>query len=245
MTARFLFWLLAAIALLAVSATLANSLRFGVPMPSEHSQALAGRVWDATALLYGQDDGGDMVMHCSATGYARDGSATRLLTAAHCVGTADERLYLTRDSVGVKTFYPARLVAVGDKSRGDDFAVLSVNATWDVIPLGSGTGNLPGDPVIVVASPLGYGKQVFTGTLGTPSIDRPMASGRLDWSGMLTVSLPVAPGSSGAAVVSAEGNIIGILIGSLNDTGGSEEFGVAVPIRRFLTWRKTHPKATR
>ncbi len=148
----------------------------------------------AVALLEGQNMSGGFEMACTATPFERKGKIVRFISAAHCVAEDDAdhgrvvlrkglTWYLTLDEGGTKkVLYRAKLVAVGYQSRQDDFVVseAEIEETVPLIPFAKKPARVL-EPVVNVASPHGFGKQVFTGHVSSDKLDRPAQEGSINW----------------------------------------------------------------
>ena len=113
-----------------------------------------------------------------------------------------------------------------------DIAVLLVNRS-DLHPLGVGTSQALaiGQPAIAVGNPLGLqgGPTVTAGIVS--ALDRSLAvAGDEDLYGLVQTDAPIAPGSSGGALVDAQGRLIGITTAIAVSDVGPEGLGFAVPI---------------
>lgn len=205
--------------------------------------AFIQKIQSAVALLYSQDENGNMRMRCTATIYERIPKGYRFVSAAHCVGSdrrekewsadADEvPFFITFDESATKRFWPAEAVFVGYQSRGEDFAVFEVatTETWPIIPLGNEQQEVVPAPYWNVASPLGLGKQVFSGSITSLDLDRPVKQNDINWQHSLVLQQAgVNGGSSGSALVSrSQQAIIGFLVGTIG-----ESTIVAIPVSRF------------
>lgn len=199
----------------------------------------------AVVLLYQQTEDGGQRMLCTGTAYRVIDKGYRFVTASHCVEgdtTAEEqenKFFITLDANGSKTFIPAKLIEAGDRQAGDDFAILEVTteAKFDVIPLGDYSKVSLGENVANISSPLGLGKQYFTGFVSSLALDRPkLDAGDVTWHDVALVKIGGGPGSSGSSIVSVEqGAIIGILVGEF--THG--ELGhIVLPVSQFKAFEE-------
>lgn len=217
------------------------------PQQVEPGADLATRVLRATALLYKQNLEGNMTMVCTATAFERDPKAESgqkvyyFAVASHCVASdneARERVdldngnwFLTFDESANKNFLSGKVVAAGYQHRGDDFAVLKVMTDLEiqVIPLADSHARL-GEDILNIASPGGFGKQLFTGHVSMAKLERPVKVADINWENSLLLQMPVGGGSSGSAIVSLEQRaIVGFLVGTVNAASSV----VAIPTNRF------------
>jgi S1-C subfamily serine protease len=100
---------------------------------------------------------------------------------------------------------------------------------FPVAVLGTSEGLEVGAPTIAIGSPLGLagGPSVTTGVIS--AIDRRVeTSGGEPLHGMIQTDAPIAPGSSGGALLDASGRVIGITTAVADQPGG--RFGFATPI---------------
>jgi S1-C subfamily serine protease len=146
-----------------------------------------------------------------------------VLTSAHVVTGATAISVVLTDGrrfeghlVGVDTITDVALVDV--EGHGFPVAVLGTSEGLEV-----------GAPMIAIGSPLGFegGPSVTTGVIS--AVDRRVeAIGGEPLHGMIQTDAPIAPGSSGGALVDANGAVIGITTAVADQPGG--RFGFATPI---------------
>ena len=200
--------------------------------------------YPATVLLYSQDEHGSMQMHCTATAIEKQADGYEFVTASHCACKDDteheiakpqaEYWFMTADEKDSKKFIAAKLKGCGYQRKGADIALFDVK-TADVYPMVN-IGHDPEtmEPVINVASPLGMGKQVFTGAVTSGMVDREIVAGDINWTKAVLVQIPGTDGgSSGSAIVSlTQRAICAFLVGTANDTTM-----VAMPVSRMVKFR--------
>ena len=108
-----------------------------------------------------------------------------------------------------------------------DIAVLRIPAfEMPTLPLGNSDSVRIGTPVVLVGSPLGLDNTVSTG----------IVSGRRqepEGFQLLQVTAPASPGSSGGAVLSADGHVIGIAVSQL-PVGQNLNFAVPINYARGM-----------
>jgi S1-C subfamily serine protease len=125
--------------------------------------------------------------------------------------------------------YPAEIVG-GDTLT--DIAVLRIDAVGlTPIELGSSEGLEIGDTAIAVGSPLGLqgGPSVTVGVVS--AFDRRVRTAvDSQLFGMLQTDAPITRGSSGGALVDAEGRLIGITTAIAVSDVGAEGLGFAIPV---------------
>ena len=237
-----------AVAALALTLLIAPQVRAqGVSKP------VISHLYDSVALLYTQNEAGDMRMACSVTAFAvvppkestTDLKVTyRFVSAAHCVGGDDDKqqklakFYISADTKGTKAYFPARLIEAGDKTQGDDFSLFEVTTAdkFTITPLGDSSKLQMGDHVINVAGVLGMGKQYFEGYVSETHLDRPpLDAGEVIWTDVMLIQIGGGPGSSGSTIVSLDQNaIVGFLVGS----AGADNGKICVPVDKFKAFIK-------
>ena len=146
-----------------------------------------------------------------------------LLTSAHVVDGADAMQVQLADG----RRFEGRLVGVDLLT---DVAVVDVDATdLPVAVLGSSEGLEVGAPAVAIGSPLGLegGPSVTTGVIS--AVGRTIDPGDGEpLHGMLQTDAPIAPGSSGGALVDTAGSVVGIVTAVAAEPAG--RFGFATPI---------------
>jgi S1-C subfamily serine protease len=218
---------------------------FVAPCRAQTEIDLSKKAYQSTALLYSQNDDGGMRMRCTATAFEKSKTGYLFVSAAHCVATDDTqhervevertRFYITYDESGDKKFYPAKIVMVGYQHRGEDFSIFDVKTeeVWETTPLGDEGKEVVGSPLINVASPGGFGKQVFHGWVSSLFIDRPIVEGDINWTGTMFLQIESGPGSSGSALISVgQRAIVAFLVGHASGNV------IAMPVSRFKKFRQ-------
>jgi S1-C subfamily serine protease len=149
-----------------------------------------------------------------------------LITNAHVVDRADQLTVVLSDGSEVDGeivgMDPQTDIAVVKMTRDEPF----VSA-----PIGTATGLRVGQPTIAIGSPLGLegGSSVTTGVVSqlgrtVQPRDRPPL---LD---MVQTDAAIAPGSSGGALIGADGSVVGITTAVAVSEVGAEGLAFAVPI---------------
>jgi S1-C subfamily serine protease len=188
-------------------------------------------LYPAVGLLYLQDAEGGLRMRCTATAIDLKAGVTTFVTAAHC-GCTDNaekkqvtpergaNFYITGDDPDDKAFEKAAVVGCGYRHKGDDFMLLEVKSkkNFPTVRLGSDPDLL--DSVVNIASPLGLGKQAFLGSVASPSLERPVIEGDINWEHVVTLQMfGVNGGSSGSAVICLNQQAIcAFVVGSIEGT---------------------------
>lgn len=113
-----------------------------------------------------------------------------------------------------------------------DIAVLLVGREdMFAIELGSSDSLMIGEPALAIGNPLGLagGPTVTTGIIS--ALNRSLnPDGGETLYGLVQTDAPIAPGSSGGALVDARGTLIGITTAIAVSSAGAEGLGFAVPI---------------
>lgn len=125
--------------------------------------------------------------------------------------------------------FPAEVVGTDPTT---DIGVLLVQRQ-DLSPISVGSADdlVIGEPAVAVGNPLGLagGPTVTTGIVS--ALDRRLqAGGGEDLFGLVQTDAPIAPGSSGGALVDSSGRLIGITTAIAVSNVGAEGLGFAVPI---------------
>lgn len=111
-------------------------------------------------------------------------------------------------------------------------AVVKIDAPdLAVAPVGSSAGLSVGEPLVVIGSPLGLagGPSVTLGVVSALGrrVDPPEADPLY---GMIQTDVPIAPGSSGGALVDRRGTVVGLTTAIGTTLGGAVEVGFATPM---------------
>jgi S1-C subfamily serine protease len=133
--------------------------------------------------------------------------------------------------------------STGEQSEADviaaqpenDLAVLRAKTVPDdLVPatLGAAAGLRPGDDVIAIGFPFGIGPSVSAGVVSGLDREYRAPDGERSLSRLIQFDAAVNPGSSGGPLVTAEGEVVGIVTGILNpsDQRVFAGIGFAVPI---------------
>jgi S1-C subfamily serine protease len=115
------------------------------------------------------------------------------------------------------------LAVIQAKTLPDDLQPATLRSTGDLAP---------GDTVIAVGFPFGIGPTVTAGVVsGLQRVHRSL-DGKRDLVNLIQFDAPVNPGSSGGPLVTADGEVVGIVTAILNPTDQRVFIGIgfAVPI---------------
>ena len=109
-----------------------------------------------------------------------------------------------------------------------DLAVLKVNASnLPVVNLGDSDHTRIGDVVLAIGNPLGVGQTVTMGIISAKGRQTGLSNGSFE--DFLQTDAPINRGNSGGALVSTNGELIGINSQILSPSGGSIGLGFAIP----------------
>ena len=151
-------------------------------------------------------------------------AAGHVVTNSHVVGDAAQVRVIFSDG----RTYPAELIGVDPLI---DLAVLRVEVLGlTPIVIGSSRDLSIGDQAIAVGNPLGLegGPSVTSGVLS--AFNRRVVTIDSQLFGMLQTDAPITRGSSGGALVDAEGRLIGITTAFGVSDVGAEGLGFAIPV---------------
>lgn len=152
------------------------------------------------------------------------GSDGYIITNHHVVESADEVFVVFNDGAR----FPADIV--GSDPVTDIGVVLVDREDLRPIDIGSSASLVIGQPAIAVGNPLGLtgGPTVTAGIIS--ALDRTLGEPGNVLYGLVQTDAPIAPGSSGGALVDAEGRLIGITTAIAVSNVGPADLGFAVPI---------------
>ena len=144
-----------------------------------------------------------------------------ILTNNHVIETADEIEVALRDG------RTAAAIIVGT-DPDTDLAILKIELTeLQSITLGHSQHLRVGDVVLAIGNPFGVGQTVTSGIVSATG--RNML-GINTFENFIQTDAAINPGNSGGALITADGNLIGINTAIFSRTGGSQGIGFAIPI---------------
>ncbi len=149
---------------------------------------------------------------------SRDGD---ILTNNHVIEGVDEITVTLSD----KRIFKAKLIGTDPKS---DIAVLKISGEeFPFIKIGDSDAIKVGDWAIAIGSPFGLSGTMTAGIIS--------AKGRsdveiIDYSDLIQTDAAINPGNSGGALLSIDGDLIGINTAIYTRTGGYQGIGFAVPV---------------
>ena len=144
-----------------------------------------------------------------------------IVTNHHVIEGADEITVVLHD----RTEHRAEVVASDERS---DLAFLRISAGRELpaVPLGDSDRIEVGDLVLAIGNPFGIGQTVTSGIISARARATPGARSDLSF---LQTDAAINPGNSGGALVSMEGELVGINTAIFTRGGGSIGIGFAIP----------------
>lgn len=149
-----------------------------------------------------------------------------ILTNNHVIENGDEIRVTLRDN---RTF-EAELIG---RDPATDIAVLRIDAEdLTEVPLGNSEDLLVGDFVVAIGNPFGLGQTVTSGIVSALGRSGINPEGYEDF---IQTDASINPGNSGGALVTLDGNLVGINTAIIAPRGGGNVgIGFAVPINMAL-----------
>jgi serine protease Do len=129
-------------------------------------------------------------------------------------------------SLSDKREYTARIVGTDKKT---DLAVLKIERTGlPALTMAADSSKVQvGDVVLALGNPFGVGQTV---TMGIVSATGRGGLGIEDYEDFIQTDAAINPGNSGGALVTADGQFIGISTAILSRSGGNQGIGFAIPV---------------
>ena len=144
-----------------------------------------------------------------------------ILTNHHVVDGAEE---ITVELTDRRTL-DAKLIGSDAPS---DLAVLKINAgNLPTLPLGDSDRVRVGDVVLAIGNPMGIGQTVTAGIISAKERSTGLSSGSFE--DFLQTDAAINQGNSGGALVSTQGELVGINSQILSPSGGNIGIGFAIP----------------
>ncbi len=144
-----------------------------------------------------------------------------ILTNNHVIEAADEIEVALRDGRTAS----AKIVGTDPDT---DLAILKIElAELQSITLGHSQYLRVGDVVLAIGNPFGVGQTVTSGIVSATG--RNML-GINTFENFIQTDAAINPGNSGGALITADGNLVGINTAIFSRTGGSQGIGFAIPI---------------
>jgi S1-C subfamily serine protease len=196
--------------------------------PAPDAQAIFARTRAATVIVLAGEGAGRVTSIATGVVISKDGV---ILTALHAVkGAAEVQVRMANGDIF------DRVQLLGFDERRDVAALKIPAGALPALVAGSTASLAQGDPVYAVTN---AGGLAWSATAGIVSAVRPADEVRGAGSGfrLLQFTAPVAPGSSGGALVDGSGELIGII------TGGKGSAAFAVPIENLSGLAETDRRA--
>ncbi len=148
-----------------------------------------------------------------------------ILTNAHVIQGAEKIFVILRD--GRETI--AKIIGIDSDT---DLAVLQIDLdNLPIIPLGDSSQIRIGDVVLAIGNPYDFGQTVTQGIISATGRKR---LGITTFDNFIETDADINPGNSGGALISSEGNLIGINTAIYKTIGASQGIGLATPINEAL-----------
>jgi len=155
------------------------------------------------------------------SGVIVDADKGYILTNNHVIDKADK----IRVTLHNGNSYDAKLIGTDPDS---DVAVIQIDAdNLTAIPLGNSEKLRVGDFVVAIGNPFGLGQTVTSGIVS--ALDR-SGLGIQGYEDFIQTDASINPGNSGGALVSLNGELIGINNAIFSQSGGNIGIGFAIPI---------------
>ena len=141
------------------------------------------------------------------------------ITNYHVVANSSRLEIMTSDK---KTFSDIKIIALDE---ANDLALLKINATgFSYLEPGDSSEVKQGQQVFAIGSPLGLENTLSHGIISN-------ANRVLDGVAFIQISVPIAPGSSGGALINDRGNVIGVTTAGFLSAGA--DLNLAVPVNEI------------
>jgi serine protease Do len=162
-----------------------------------------------------------------------------ILTNYHVVGDAQKIMVRLSD----KREFPARIIGSDPKT---DTAILKIDVQENlpVVRFGDSSQLEVGEWVMAIGNPFGLDSTVTSGIVSAKG--RHLGAGPYD--DFIQTDAPINPGNSGGPLVNGQGEVVGINLAILSQTGASIGIGFATPInlvKELLPELQTKGKVTR
>lgn len=148
-----------------------------------------------------------------------------VLTNAHVIQGAEEIFVVLRD--GRETI--AKIIGIDNDT---DLAVLKIGLdNLPAIPIGDSSQLHVGDIALAIGNPYDFGQTVTQGIISATGRKR---LGITTFDNFIQTDADINPGNSGGALISSQGNLIGINTAIYSTTGASQGIGLATPVNTAL-----------
>lgn len=150
------------------------------------------------------------------------GADGTIVTNNHVIEGADEITVVLND----RREFAAEVVGLDDRT---DLAVLRIDSEGETLPhleLGDSDAVAVGDIVLAVGNPFGVGQTVTSGIVSALARTNVGVS---DFQSFIQTDAAINPGNSGGALVTIDGQLVGINTAIFSRSGGSIGIGFAIP----------------
>jgi serine protease Do/serine protease DegQ len=162
----------------------------------------------------------------AGSGVIVDAKQGYIITNAHVIENATEITVTLLDNRSLK----AKVVG---KDEGSDVAVLKVEAAnLTALPIADSDKTEVGDFVVAIGNPFGLGHTVTSGIVSALGRSGINPEGYEDF---IQTDASINPGNSGGALVTLDGQLVGINSAILSRTGGNIGIGFAIPSNMMKT----------
>jgi len=162
----------------------------------------------------------------AGSGVIVDAKQGYIITNTHVIENATEITVTLLDNRSLT----AKVVG---KDEGSDVAVLKVQATnLTAIPIADSDRTEVGDFVVAIGNPFGLGHTVTSGIVSALGRSGINPEGYEDF---IQTDASINPGNSGGALVTLDGQLVGINTAILSRTGGNIGIGFAIPANMMKT----------
>ncbi len=144
-----------------------------------------------------------------------------VLTNWHLIEDADDINVVLSDG----SLHKARVIGSDSET---DLAVVSITATdLPFVEINPEIGMRVGDIVLTIGNPFGVGQTV---TQGIVSATARRVAGTSAWQNFVQIDAAINPGNSGGALISPDGDLVGINTAVFLRENGAEGIGFAIPV---------------
>lgn len=144
-----------------------------------------------------------------------------VLTNWHLIKDADSINIVLSDG----SLHQASIIGMDTET---DLAVVSINATnLPFVEINPDIGLRVGDIVLTIGNPFGVGQTV---TQGIVSATARRVAGASAWQNFVQIDAAINPGNSGGALISPDGNLVGINTAVFLRDNDAEGIGFAIPV---------------
>ena len=143
-----------------------------------------------------------------------------VLTNWHLIEQADEINVVLSDG----SLHSATIIGHDSET---DLAVVKINAAnLPAVPVNAEIGLRVGDIVLAIGNPFGVGQTI---TQGIVSATARQVAGASAWQNFVQIDAAINPGNSGGALISPDGDLVGINTAVFLRDNGAEGIGFAIP----------------